>query len=299
MSKTKPIDSYNGKSISSLMDECWDEVYQDAILPIEDYRKKAHLSLYIYRAVVALLLAALLMAIVPIGLCLLAISIVSLHLNIIVRYIEKIISIYCAIIRADFIKTNIFNKVKDDFEENASNQIYEKIGIKKDGNAYYCVFGKGLEAICEEYEKNNLKIDVPFVREFQSKTVVSSKDLSRKELKSFNKSIGTDFKEVSMDNPDFNKKYYVLSQDITDAHFILSQDFMERLLDTYISMLYFSNGRMVIYSKDTLSWFYLKSMENVFDEDLLSKERIKDCLLVFARIDEMVRHLQLDDGIWK
>lgn len=292
-------DFYNGKSISSVMDECWDRIYQEAVAPIESYRKKARRNLYIYRAVAALLLSASLLAVVPIGFFVLLISIGILHLNIIARYIEKVLCAYHAILKADFIKKNIFEKIRDSFEADVADKIYTEIGVKKQGDIYRCHFKNGLKAVCKECNANKLTIGVPFVRDFQSITVVSSERISTKELKSFNKSITTDLKEVHMDNPRFNKKYYVFSQDSTDAHFILSQDFMERILDACISTLYFSDNIITIYITGSFSWFYLKSMENVFDEDLLSKERIIECLQVFAQIDKTIRQLQLDENIWK
>lgn len=299
MNYNQKNDNYNGKSISSVIDNCWDKIYQDAIAPIESYRKKARRNLYIYRTAVALLLSAALFVIVPVGFFVLLISIGLLHLNMIARYIEKVICLYSAILKADFIKKNTFEKIRNDFESDAADRIYTEIGVKKDEDAYRCYFENGLEATCKEFNTNKLTIGVPFVRDFQSVTVVSKEKISQKELKSFNKSESTDLKEIQMDNPDFNKKYHVFSQDSTDAHFILSQDFMERLLGACVSTLYFSDNTMFIYCTGTFSWFYLKSMENVFDEDLLSKERIIECLHVFAKIDSLIHQLQLNESIWK
>lgn len=104
--------------------------------------------------------------------------------------------------------------------------------------------------------------------------------------------------KIKLENPEFEKKFDVFSTDQTEARYILSTSFMERIMelethfDGFVKVL-FRNGNMYIAIYTFNDFFKVDAKRSLLDPDVL-----KAYLYEFGLLLELIDILKLDEKLW-
>ena len=161
----------------------------------------------------------------------------------------------------------------------------------KDGKTYYTTIFRGVIFIAD------------FNKNFRSRTAVlpdTAEKLFGKLIGNFlqQMNIAKSGKLVKLENPEFEKKFAVYSQDPMEARYILTPQLMERLLKVQaaesspIRVLFMNNNMILAFSRSS-GWLEPPSWSDLANAAVLEKT-----LYEVSNLLELVEELDLNTRIW-
>lgn len=102
-------------------------------------------------------------------------------------------------------------------------------------------------------------------------------------------------KRIRLDNPSFNKKYMTMSNNEVESRYILTPDFMEKILKTkqYLSGYYlFQNNKILFLGSIGADLFDIDADSDIYEQTLQTAKALKQLL-------GLVEAFNLNSRIWK
>lgn len=144
-----------------------------------------------------------------------------------------------------------------------------------------------------EYTRNGRKkrtefkgvlISIGVGKRFTGHTIVRSREFL------FNKKV---YQEVKLEDPEFNKKYFVDSNDQVEARFLLTPAFMERFknittsFNAYEHQCSFKNGKILIALSTYKDLFHLGQLSTPVTDSAQYMQFLKEIISIFEMIDHL------------